>query len=189
MSGDEFRNWRGARTQKVIAAELGASGNTVARWERGEMPIPHWVHLLIEAERQFSARFAEAEAAHTEAVAKLTDTIEKQCKEATRLNEKIIELTWTKQERQNTNRLAEENRWLAEENKRLRRRLSRAERKLRGLDELDEILGIGGHATNGSASPEAVYKRLARKYHPDHNPQHAEVMKDLNELWQAARRE
>ena len=30
-----------------------------------------------------------------------------------------------------------------------------------------------------------VYRKLAAKYHPDHNPATAEVMKDLNELWQA----
>ena len=28
-------------------------------------------------------------------------------------------------------------------------------------------------------------RKLAAKYHPDHNPATAEVMKDLNELWQA----
>ena len=30
-----------------------------------------------------------------------------------------------------------------------------------------------------------VYRKLAAKYHPDHNPATAEVMKDLNALWQA----
>jgi hypothetical protein len=30
-----------------------------------------------------------------------------------------------------------------------------------------------------------VYRKLAAKYHPDHNPATADVMKDLNELWQA----
>jgi len=30
-----------------------------------------------------------------------------------------------------------------------------------------------------------VYRKLAAKYPPDHNPATAEVMKDLNELWQA----
>jgi hypothetical protein len=30
-----------------------------------------------------------------------------------------------------------------------------------------------------------VYRKLAVKYHPDHNPATAEVMKDMNELWQA----
>jgi hypothetical protein len=30
-----------------------------------------------------------------------------------------------------------------------------------------------------------MYRKLAAKYHPDHNPATAEVMKDLNELWQS----
>ena len=30
-----------------------------------------------------------------------------------------------------------------------------------------------------------IYRKLAAKYHPDRNPATAEVMKDLNELWQA----
>lgn len=29
-----------------------------------------------------------------------------------------------------------------------------------------------------------VYRKLAVKYHPDRNPATAEVMKDMNELWQ-----
>jgi hypothetical protein len=30
-----------------------------------------------------------------------------------------------------------------------------------------------------------TYRRLAAKYHPDRSPETAEVMKDINELWQA----
>jgi hypothetical protein len=149
---------------------------------------------MIEAQRQFSARFAAAEAVHAdrdrqqaESAAKLAATIEQQRTEARRLNEKIIELTGTKQDRSHVDRLEEENRWLEAENKLLRGRAQRAERKLKGLDELDELLGLGIGGNPAKASAEDVYRRLARKYHPDHNPQHAEVMKDLNELWQATR--
>jgi hypothetical protein len=30
-----------------------------------------------------------------------------------------------------------------------------------------------------------IYRKLAAKYHPDRNPAGAELMKDINELWQA----
>jgi hypothetical protein len=30
-----------------------------------------------------------------------------------------------------------------------------------------------------------IYRRLATKYHPDRSPETAEMMKDLNELWQS----
>ncbi|HZS53055.1 MAG TPA: J domain-containing protein [Bryobacteraceae bacterium] len=30
-----------------------------------------------------------------------------------------------------------------------------------------------------------IYRRLAAKYHPDHSPRTLEMMKDLNELWDA----
>ena len=33
----------------------------------------------------------------------------------------------------------------------------------------------------------AVYRRLALKYHPDRNPGSSEVMRDLNEFWQAVK--
>lgn len=32
-----------------------------------------------------------------------------------------------------------------------------------------------------------IYRRLAAKYHPDHSPDTAEFMKDVNELWQAVK--
>lgn len=34
-----------------------------------------------------------------------------------------------------------------------------------------------------------IFKRLAMKYHPDRNPDAIEFMTDLNELWQAVRRD
>lgn len=36
-------------------------------------------------------------------------------------------------------------------------------------------------------SAAAVYRRLALKYHPDRNPGSSEVMRDLNEFWQAVK--
>ena len=38
----DFRTGR-AHSQRQLAAVLGVAGNTVARWERGERPIPRWV--------------------------------------------------------------------------------------------------------------------------------------------------
>lgn len=34
-----------------------------------------------------------------------------------------------------------------------------------------------------------IFRRLAMKYHPDLNPDAVEFMKDINELWQAVRRD
>jgi hypothetical protein len=34
-----------------------------------------------------------------------------------------------------------------------------------------------------------IFRRLAFKYHPDRSPQTSEMMRDLNELWQAVQRD
>lgn len=36
-----------AHSQRQLAAVLGVAGNTVARWERGERPIPRWVDQVL----------------------------------------------------------------------------------------------------------------------------------------------
>jgi hypothetical protein len=38
-------------------------------------------------------------------------------------------------------------------------------------------------------SASIIFKRLAMKYHPDRNPDAVEFMTDLNELWQAVRKD
>jgi DNA-binding XRE family transcriptional regulator len=44
-AASQLRAHRLARklSQKALAQELGVTANTVARWERCEVPIPHWV--------------------------------------------------------------------------------------------------------------------------------------------------
>jgi hypothetical protein len=40
------------RTQSDLADSLGVAGNTVARWERGDLPIPKWVDQTIALMRR-----------------------------------------------------------------------------------------------------------------------------------------
>jgi transcriptional regulator with XRE-family HTH domain len=67
MTGDELRRLRQVKgwTQRVMAAHLGVAPNTVARWERGELPIPEWIDRREEAER--AARRAKRQAAERRA--------------------------------------------------------------------------------------------------------------------------
>ncbi|HEV8342866.1 MAG TPA: hypothetical protein VGR30_10905 [Candidatus Binatia bacterium] len=39
--------------------------------------------------------------------------------------------------------------------------------------------------SHGDSHAQKIYRRLAAKYHPDRNPQGAEIMTDINELWQS----
>jgi hypothetical protein len=47
---------------------------------------------------------------------------------------------------------------------------------------------LAGEQANDETRERAavVYRRLAQKYHPDRSPENAEVMADINELYQAA---
>jgi transcriptional regulator with XRE-family HTH domain len=117
MDGARFRAARKERnvSQAAWAERLGVAATTVARWERGEQPIPKVVEALIIAES------------------------------LTKFHERT-------------------NRDLKIENESLKRIA-----KLKPTRRVDD----------------SVFKRLARKYHPDQNPEHAEIMTDLNELWQS----
>jgi hypothetical protein len=46
VTGRELRTLRGQRTQAVYAEALGIRSNTVARYERDELPIPEPVARL-----------------------------------------------------------------------------------------------------------------------------------------------
>jgi transcriptional regulator with XRE-family HTH domain len=61
MTGSQLRRLRQAQnqTQKAAAQMLGVAANTVARWERGELPVPHWVDLLIAAQDQLASQEGE----------------------------------------------------------------------------------------------------------------------------------
>jgi transcriptional regulator with XRE-family HTH domain len=53
MTGSTLRQHRRTHqlTQSTLAAALGVSANTVARWERDEVPIPPWVMTLLQAQQ------------------------------------------------------------------------------------------------------------------------------------------
>jgi hypothetical protein len=59
--------------------------------------------------------------------------------------------------------------------------------RLRKLVE-EQRKKIAGRSSAGSpTTANAIYKKLVRKYHPDRNPDGAEIMADINELHQAMR--
>lgn len=59
VTGDDLKAFRLKcdHTQQSLANKLGVSRNTVARWERGEVEIPPFLHLALQTlERQLKAR-------------------------------------------------------------------------------------------------------------------------------------
>jgi transcriptional regulator with XRE-family HTH domain len=157
----DYRHQRGW-TQRQTASVLGVTPNTVARWERGVLRLPAWVTSLLDA---WTAAAAETHAAVDRAHALDVRLAQLHTTHA----EQVKTLKWeiTRLQLQN---LALENR-LKQKRQRQRQPRPRA-------------AAGGGPAVKA----EQVYKRLARRYHPDRNPAFAEVMTDINELWQATRR-
>ena len=87
-----LRQQRQARnlTQAQVAAKLGVTPNTVARWERAEVPIPDWVRLFLKTESRLSAELAGLQkelANHKDEIATLKEKVRQQAKELTRMDE------------------------------------------------------------------------------------------------------
>jgi len=59
-------------TQAAFAKELGVTGNTIARWERCEGPVPHWAARYLDMQQ----KIAELTSAFAENDARLRGTIE-----------------------------------------------------------------------------------------------------------------
>src|SRR5262249_14817592 len=58
-------------------------------------------------------------------------------------------------------------------------------------DRLSKLFSKGGFASfqpGANRSGESIFRELAKKYHPDHNPASGEFMKDLNRLHDAIRK-
>jgi transcriptional regulator with XRE-family HTH domain len=63
----QLRERRLARklTQAAFTKELGVTGNTIARWERGEGPAPHWAARYLDMQQkiaELTSAFAENDA-------------------------------------------------------------------------------------------------------------------------------
>lgn len=81
---------------------------------------------------------------------------------------------------------------LAQDLERRRREISHLNQKVARLEaDLAEARARASHSplfvlrAPNLEKATRVYRKLAAKYHPDRNPATAEVMRDLNELWQA----
>lgn len=75
------------------------------------------------------------------------------------------------------------NRSLTQERDQLRSEIARLQRELQ--DAQRKTNEIEGTRTLKLKRSTTIYKNMVNKYHPDRNPGAAEVMKDVNELWQS----
>lgn len=148
MTGSELRDYRLSRRlpQSGLAGDLGVATNTIARWERGERPIPASIARTITMRQDRAAIISSLQARVREQQAEIA-ALKKRLHDARRPR------------RSKWDRWAN---WLRE-------------------DGAETSVGAGNSAT-------AIYHRLVAKYHPDRHPEQAEVMRDINELYQALRR-
>jgi transcriptional regulator with XRE-family HTH domain len=153
----QLRQRRLARklSQAALAKELGVAANTIARWERCELPIPHWV-ALYQALQDKLAKLDSVRAEKEEAIRKLRETLATKDFELATVK---ADLKATRAEKQSFRDL---------------------ERKVR--DMRFGQLGLGG------PTAEDFLRALAKAFHPDRHPEHAETMKTVNEIYQRIRR-
>jgi transcriptional regulator with XRE-family HTH domain len=153
-------------SQARLAESLGVTPNTVARWERCEVPIPQWV-----------ARLQAAQAKNKELQISLTNLTDEKKKLGETIKAKDLNLAEEKKT------LAETVKAHAIEIKYLKAEISmiRAEKQIfRDLE--DQVKGMLRPASQ-PVPVEEFYRDLAKAFHPDRNQQHADVMKTINELY------
>jgi transcriptional regulator with XRE-family HTH domain len=178
MKGTRLRERRQARglTQLQLARHLHVAPNTVARWERNERAIPATVVRLLTIEREATAEQARLEA-EVRRLGERLDLKNSECVQL-RTEKKVLSRELT----EGRTRWSEDRARWRREIMLFRTQQARMRRFLSG-DWSDWRPGPGVYPTGHD-----VYTRLVQKYHSDRNPQHAAVMSDINELWQAINR-
>jgi transcriptional regulator with XRE-family HTH domain len=164
-----FREWRMAEklSQARVAENLGVTTNTVARWERCEVPIPQWVARLQAS--QAKTKELQASLAHlTDEKKKLGETIK--AKDLSLIEEKKT--------------LAETVKAHAIEIKLLKGEIAIIKAEKQIFRDLENKVKGMVHPAPQPVPVEEFYRDLAKAFHPDRNPQHADAMRTINEIYQ-----
>jgi transcriptional regulator with XRE-family HTH domain len=161
MTGEDIRAFRIAAglTQSGLAAQFRTTRNTIARWERGSVPIPPIVTCLVAALKENKV-FAAKIVSLNEELGTAKNNLQEKNLQISQLKFKIEEL-------------------------RLKTGIRSGRISSKDLREFFASNFGFKASTTPDQDLDKVYKRIAKKYHPDQNPEHAEVMKDINELMQA----
>ena len=131
-------------SQAAIAKQLGVTANTVARWERREIPVPHWVSRLQALEETHAAKLLQVEKQLTKLEKANNDVLHDLRLKDVKISALKLEIKVLKSS-------------------------ARSARSLHvGPNRLHEF-----------------YRRLVREFHPDRNPTHPNVMRDINEIYQS----
>jgi transcriptional regulator with XRE-family HTH domain len=164
-----FREWRIAEKlpQARVAENLGVTTNTVARWERCEVPIPQWVARLQSSQAK-TKELQTSLASLTEEKKKLGETIK--AKDLSLVEEKKT--------------LADTVKAHAIEIKFLKGEIAIIKAEKQIFRDLENKVKGMYHPPSQPAPVEEFYRDLAKEFHPDRNPQHAEAMKTINAIYQ-----